>query len=146
MILSNRLVCLDFHLIMHSTFNGLYCQFKFFIDPAHRCCSGLSAFPRLCDPNALQRSSSSWSLALQRRRCKVLFLLLMVVVFDQRISVCCSFFLARKLNLDIACSFFCACFRFLFSVSSFLPRKPNLAIAEHVWPGLVKKELTFGGK
>merc|ERR1711915_648351 len=24
-------------------------------------------------------------------------------------------------------------------------RKPNLAIAEHVWPGLVKKELTFGG-
>merc|ERR1719283_403123 len=25
-------------------------------------------------------------------------------------------------------------------------RKPNLAIAEHVWPGLVKKELTFGGK
>ena len=28
----------------------------------------------------------------------------------------------------------------------FLPRKPNLAIAEHTWPGLVKKELTFGGK
>merc|ERR1712032_1135405 len=54
--------------------------------------------------------------------------------------------LARKLNLDIACSFICACFRFLFSVLSFIPRKPNLAIAEHVWPGLVKKELTFGGK
>ena len=34
----------------------------------------------------------------------------------------------------------------LSSQISFLPRKPNLAIAEHVWPGLVKKELTFGGK
>ena len=122
-------------------FNGFYFQFEVFIDPAHRCCSGLSAFPRLCDPNALQRPSSSWSLALQRRRCKVLFLLLMVVVIIQHISVRCSFFLARKLNLVVACSFFC-----LFSVLFFLPRKPNLAIAEHVWPGLVKKELTFGGK
>jgi len=27
-----------------------------------------------------------------------------------------------------------------------IARTPNVAIAEHVWPGLVKKELTFGGK
>ena len=44
---------------------------------AHRCRAGLPALPCLRHPHALQRCSSSWRVALQRRRWQVSFLLLL---------------------------------------------------------------------